>query len=227
MCQQQRPANPCERARQRGNDNERIKPRLKIDDDQQISKHDCAEQTQSETLEGVLHGLDLSPNVDVAAFWQIFFDGMDVLFHFIGHAAEVAAVHRGIQIDRRLSRIVRYFPRPPSRSCLHEIAQNLGSSAGRTSADGRVLQRLVRVHPILRLLHRHAVLHTVLRIEPKGRTSLKTGTKRNEHVLRDVAGLYADGLRARPVDLHEECRAVKCLLNVNIHCPGNVPELVS
>src|SRR6266571_1086768 len=224
--QQQHPADAGQRARQRGNDNERIEPRLKIHHDQQIRKDNRTKQAKPKTSEGTLHRLDLSASDDVTAFWQFFLDILNALFHFVGDAAEVAAVNRGVDVDHGLRAVVRYLRRPRSRSGLHEIPKNLGRRTGRTAADRSVLQGLVSIHAILRLLHRDVVLHAILWIQPEGRRRLETGAERDEKVLRDVAGLHAHGLDARAVDFQEQRGVVKRLLHVHVHGARDVAELI-
>src|SRR5712692_3985053 len=225
MRQQQRPANACERAGQRGNDNERIEPRLKIDDNQEISKHDRPEQAQAQSGKGTLHSLDLTANDDVAALRQILLDGLDELFDFVGDAAEVAAIHSRVDVDHRLRGVVRDFRGPGGRRGGDQVSENLRPRTRHAAADGSILQRLVGVHAILRLLHRNGILHAVFRIQPESRGSLKAGAERNKNVLRHVARLHANGLGAGPVDFHIERRIIKGLLNVDIYRAGNVTEL--
>src|SRR5713226_7926768 len=225
MRQQQRPANACERAGQRGNDNERIEPRLKIDDNQEISKHDRPEQAQAQSGKGTLHSLDLTANDDVAALRQILLDGLDELFDFVGDAAEVAAIHSRVHVDHRLRGVVRDFRGPGGRRGGDQVSQNLRPRTRHAAANGSILQRLVGVHAILRFLHRDGVFHAVFWIQPESRSGLEAGAERNKNVLRDVARLHAHGLRARTVDFHVERGVVKSLLNVDIHGAGNVPEL--
>src|SRR5947207_4838895 len=102
MCQKQRPANARERPGQRGNDNEWIEPGLKIDDDQKISQHDRAEQAKAQAGKRIFHGLDLSANRNVAALWQVLFNGLNAILDFISNAAEVAAIHGRVDVDHWL-----------------------------------------------------------------------------------------------------------------------------
>src|SRR5256885_3173668 len=95
-----------------------------------------------------------------------------------------------------------------------------------TAADGSILERLVRVHAILRLLHRDGVLHAIFRIQPESRRGLEAGAERNKNVLCDVARLHANGLGTGPIDFHIERGVIKGLLNVDIHRTGNATELV-
>src|SRR2546426_662769 len=86
-------AKPRKGAGQCRNNDEGIKPRLEVHDNQQVCEHDGPKQSNGETCEGTLHGLDLTASDDVAAFWQILFNGLHTLFHFVSDAAEVAAFH--------------------------------------------------------------------------------------------------------------------------------------
>src|ERR1700686_2136236 len=60
----QKPRDPGKRSGQRGNHNERIQPRLKVDHDQQINQHDGEHQSTQKTNVGRSHGLHLSTNND-------------------------------------------------------------------------------------------------------------------------------------------------------------------
>ena len=54
---EQHPDNAGERGRQGAHDDERIEPRLEIDDDQQVDQHDGERDADEELLIGVGHGL--------------------------------------------------------------------------------------------------------------------------------------------------------------------------
>ena len=58
---------PAEGGRQRGNDDERIEPRLEVHDDQQVDQDDRARQADQQPDEGVAHGLDLAAHDDLRA----------------------------------------------------------------------------------------------------------------------------------------------------------------
>src|SRR5207302_1476990 len=89
---QENPADASESAGERGDDDERINPGLKIDDDEQVGKKDGSNEADAETDEGVPHSLYLAANNDVAASGQILFDGLNILEDFFGNRAEIAAV---------------------------------------------------------------------------------------------------------------------------------------
>ena len=84
---QEHPADARQRSRQRSNDDERIKPRLKIHDDQQVRENDRAGEADAETEKGIAHGLNLTANHDVAASGQLvlIFDGFHLLEDLIGY----------------------------------------------------------------------------------------------------------------------------------------------
>ena len=100
-----------------------------------------------------------------------------------------------------------------------------GVAPGMAAVHRSVLQSLISVDAILRSLHGDVVVDAVFGIEPEGRSGLKAGAERDQNVLCDVAGLHADGLRASAIDIHEERRRVKGLLDVYIHGAGNVAHL--
>ena len=104
---QQHPADAGERAGQRGDDDEGIEPRLEVDDDQKIDEHDRADEADGQPCEGGLHRLHLAADHDVAAPGKLWFDVLhDLLGDFVGDAAEVAAVDRGVDVDHALHVVV-------------------------------------------------------------------------------------------------------------------------
>ena len=91
---------------------------------------------------------------------------------------------------------------------------------------GRVLQRLISVHAILRRLHRDVVANAVFRIQPESRRGLEAGAERDEQVLGYVLGLQAQGLNACAVDIHMQRRLVEGLLHMDVRGTGNVAQLI-
>src|SRR5580692_4608918 len=148
------------------------------------------------------------------------------LEHFVGNAAEIPTVHRGIDVDHGLHVVVGNLGWSRGVRGTHEISENLRRDAGRGSGHWRVLQRLVIIHAILRRLHGDVVAYAVLRIEPEGRRGLKAVAQRNENVARDILGLQANGLRACAIDIHVKRGFVESLLHVDVNGSGDMAELV-
>src|SRR5713101_3089592 len=142
---QENPADSGESAGERGNDDERINPGLKIDDDEQVSKKDGS----NEADKGVAHSLYLAANDDVAAAGQVFFDGLNLLENFFGNRAQVAAVDGSVNVDHGLSVVVGDGSGPSGGGGGDKILQNLRSCARNAADDGSVLQGLIGVDAVL------------------------------------------------------------------------------
>src|SRR5882724_3407815 len=222
---QENPADSGESAGERGDDDERINPGLKIDDDEQVGKKDGSDEADAEADKGVAHGLYLAANDDVAAAGQIFFDGLNVLEDLFGNRAEVAAVDGSVNVNHGLRVVVGDGCGACGGGGGDKILQNLRGCARDAAVDRSVLQGLIRVDAVLRGLHGNVVVDAVFGIEPEGRRGLKAGTKRNQDVFRNIAGLHADGLNAGAVDVHKESRSIEGLLHVDIDGAGNVAHL--
>src|SRR5690242_9112514 len=220
------PANARKGAGKSGDDNEGIEPGLKIHDDEQVGENDSADQAVAESGERRLHRGDLAANNDVAAARKLALNRGDTFFHRVGDRAEVAAVNGGINVDHGLDSIVRDFGGAGGGSRGDEIPKNLRIRAGNAAADSGVLKCGKRIHAVLRGLNGDLVADAVFWIEPKRGGGLKAGTQGDQHVLRNVAGLQADRLRARTVHIHVQRRFVESLLNVNVGGAGNVSNFV-
>src|ERR1700739_136503 len=85
---QKYPANTSKSAGQGGDDDERIEPGLKVDDDEQIGEKNCTGKTDSQSDEGVAHRLYLAADNYVAAARQGFFYGGDLLENLLRDGAE-------------------------------------------------------------------------------------------------------------------------------------------
>jgi len=60
MCYEQETDDAGQRGRKRGDDNERVEPRLKVDDDQQIDENDGKNKSSQQTEVGRTHSLQLA-----------------------------------------------------------------------------------------------------------------------------------------------------------------------
>src|SRR5207245_8545588 len=113
-----------------------------------------------------LHGLDLSANVDMAALGQILFHGLDVLLHLVRNAAQVAPIHRSVNVDHRLRGVMRNFSGPRCRRSSDKISEYLRPRTRRTSADGRMLLRLVIINSIMTFMTSHVSLSSICHQTP-------------------------------------------------------------
>src|SRR5580700_1251872 len=223
---EQDPANAGERAGQRGDDDEGIEPRLEVDDNQKINEDDSANEADGQPGKGALHGEHLAANHDVTAPGELAFDIFDLLGNFVGDAAEVAAVDGSVDIDHGLDIVVGNLRGAGGRNSVDHVAKDLRRSARDQAAHGDILQALHTIDAVLGRLHGHVVADAVFGIEPESGSGLKTGAKGYENVLCNVAGLQADGLCARAINIHTDRGAVKGLLYVDIDGTGDVADLV-
>jgi len=60
MCYEQETDDASQRGGKRGDDNERVEPRLKVDDDQQIDENDGKNESSQQTEVGRTHSLQLA-----------------------------------------------------------------------------------------------------------------------------------------------------------------------
>src|SRR5579885_3458171 len=222
MGEQKNPTDARKSAGKSGDDDERIEPGLEVHDDEQVGQDNGAKETITEAGEGVLHRFDLAANDDVAAARKVLFDRLDALFDLFGDGAEVASIHGSVHVNHGEDVVVGDFRRAGGRAGSHQISQNLRVRAGEAAADGCVLEGGERIHAVLRSLHRDLIADSVCRIEPEGRSRLKAGTERDEDILRHVASLHAEGLRARAVHVHVKSGFVEGLLDVDVHSAREV-----
>ena len=71
MGQKQHPQNARERAGQCGDDDERIGPRLEIDDHQEVNERGRENEPEAKLAERGVHAFNLSAHVDRAAGWKL------------------------------------------------------------------------------------------------------------------------------------------------------------
>ena len=137
------------------------------------------------------------------------------------HAAEIAALRAGVNVNHRLHVVMRDDGGPLHRRQLHQVAQQLRIGHVRIR-DRSVHQVLQRGHAILRRLHSNLIAHAVRRIQPEIRRGLKTAAQRNQHALRDVLRRHAHLGHPVAFNVQMERRQVQHLLHVYIGGTGNV-----
>ena len=93
------PQNP---RRQRRDDDERIEPRLEVDDHEQVDEQDGEDEAEAEADEGRVHALDLPAHRDRVTGRQL---GPQLARDPLDggrHAAEIAFLHVGVDVEDRL-----------------------------------------------------------------------------------------------------------------------------
>ena len=135
--------------------------------------------------------------------------------------AQVAPLHRSIDVDHGLIVIVRDQGGFYIDVHLSQVAEQFRRFRG-LRRDGDIIQRLHGIDLVLRNLHGHVVLETILRIHPKGRIDLEARTQRKQHAIGYVVLAEADVEGAGPVDIQKERGIGKQLLHVNVHGSGNM-----
>src|SRR5271156_3067704 len=88
-----------ERGRQRGDDNEGVSPRLKVDDDQHVYENDRKDQTAKKRDVGAAHGVYLPQNRDRGAPGEVAFESIYNPLNIPSHSSQVAILHRAVDID--------------------------------------------------------------------------------------------------------------------------------
>ena len=85
---------PASARRQRHDDDERIEPRLEVDDDQQVDQHDGEGETDEELLIGARHRRHLAAQHDAGAVRHVVRGRLHRLADVGGDAAEIASLRR-------------------------------------------------------------------------------------------------------------------------------------
>ena len=93
---------PHKRRRQRQDDDERIAEILVVHDHQQVDEHRREQQPDAEIDERAVHALDLADHLDGVAGLELLLQIGHDLADVVGDAAEIAALHAGIDFVDRL-----------------------------------------------------------------------------------------------------------------------------
>ena len=86
----------------RGDDDERIEPGLKVNDDQKVDQDDGKHQAAEQAAEGRLHGVDLAADDQLRSARQFFARLGDNAIDVGGDAAQVAILHVAEDVDGAL-----------------------------------------------------------------------------------------------------------------------------
>ncbi len=148
--QEQHPKNSCQGSRQRRNNDERIKPGLEVDHDQQIYKHDRHHQSNEQALVRRSHGLNLADYIHLCAARQVIAESSQHLLQYPKrrHPDRVRPSWR-----KHPPQATRCNASPPQGVMVGITVARLASTCRRRSragADRGIHQSLKRVHLVLR-----------------------------------------------------------------------------
>jgi hypothetical protein len=100
--EKEHPQNAGERAWQRGDNDERIGPRLEIDDHQKINQHSGENETEPEFAERGIHTFNLATHDDGASRRELRAKFVHNFCDFVGDAAEISALDICVNVEHRL-----------------------------------------------------------------------------------------------------------------------------
>ena len=150
---------PASAPGKRRNDDERIKPRLEIHHDQQIHQHNRASQPHAPAQRRTIHGRDLPAHDYVSAARQLFVEALQDLVRVRGHAAQIAILRAGVNVDDWLHVVMVHRRSPDRWRDLHQISHQLRTLL----RDHRNVHQVVQVsHTVLRRLHGDLIRDPIL-----------------------------------------------------------------
>ena len=100
--EEKHPHNAGERAWQRGDDDERISPRLEIHDHQKIDERGRENETEAEFAERSVHAFYLASHGDCASGRELRAKLVHDFCHFVRNAAEIGALHICVNVEHWL-----------------------------------------------------------------------------------------------------------------------------
>ena len=130
----------------------------------------AASEPEEQPAERAVHGLDLAEHDHVGGLRRLVRGVIDDLLHVGRDAAEIAPLRGGVNLNHRLDVVVGVDRRHRHALDVGDGAENLRLCSNR--GDRQILQRIERIHLILRRLHHDRVVHAVVRIEPESRLHL-------------------------------------------------------
>src|SRR5580704_3259386 len=148
---------------------------LIVDDHEQIDKHCRKQQSDAQIPEGIAHALDLPEDLDHVAGLELLLQLADDLADVARNAAEIAALHVGIDVVHRLDIGLVQIGRNAVALQSRYIAQQpryrwaVGSERSRYR---RVTKLAERTHLVLRGLHCDVVGNPGCQIGPEIRRNL-------------------------------------------------------
>ncbi len=72
-----------------------------------------------------LHGLHLAAHDELRAAWQVLPEWLQAFIDIASHAAQIAVLRAGVNVNHRLHVVMRDDRRPRRRRQLHQVAQQL------------------------------------------------------------------------------------------------------
>src|SRR4029077_4882271 len=111
---------------QRGDDDERIEPGLEVHDDQEIDEHDGEGEAAEQADIRSTHGLDLAAQGDETPAGEVRPIGVHDARDVPAHRAEVAILHRTVDVDHPAGVVVRDHRHAAGAGDRGHVAQYLG-----------------------------------------------------------------------------------------------------
>src|SRR6202034_1176562 len=213
------PDNTGQRARERGDDDEGVEPRLEIDDDDQINQHDGAGEAEIELTIGAAHRLDLPAEHEVGTTRHLLAGLIDNAVDVRGNRTKIASLNCAVDIYDRLHVVVRNDAGTRSRSDLGETAEILRCRRIRRR-DRHVEEVGHRVDPVLRHLGDDRVGDAVLGVQPEIRLYLAAAGQCDQKTVCYIALRQPDLAGERAIDVHIDLRIVEHLLDARVRDAG-------
>src|ERR1700723_3124076 len=214
-----------QRSRQRRDDDERVKPRLEVNHDQQVDQHNGEGQTGEQAHVRGLHGLNLPADAHERATGQRFFVGRYDSVDLFAHRTQVPVLHRTIDIERSADIVVIDDLHLGASADVCHIRQNLGLFCGRRR-QRNILQVVQRLDVVLWCLGNDAVSCAVLVVKKEQRRELRASAEQVLQTAADVPQRIAALRCLGAVHIHCEYRVVVGLLNAQVHEAGDMSKLV-
>src|SRR6476620_7620294 len=147
-----------------------------------------------------MHALDLAANLDRIARLELFLQLRDDPVDLTGDAAEIAALHAGVDVVRRLNVRLVQIGRHAVAAEPGDVAQQSGHRRTRRRYFGRnrrVAEFAERAHLMLRRLDGDVVRNSRCRIGPEVRRDLRGGAQAYIEVVGDTLGVEPELQRTR------------------------------
>src|SRR4029077_10443633 len=161
---------------------------LIVNDHQQVDKHGREQQSDTQIPEGITHALDLSENPDRVAGLELLLQLGDDLADVTRNAAEIAALHAGIDVVHRLNiGLVQIGWNAVALERRHVAQQPRYRRAvgGERGRYWRVANLVERAHRALRRLDRDIIGNAGNRVGPEIRRDLLRGAEADVDVIGD------------------------------------------
>ena len=178
---------PIKRARHRHHDDQRVDPGLEQHHQQRIDQHDRQDQAFAQIGEGGVHHLVLAADVDVRGGGKRRLQLVDHALDVGGHAAQIAAVDIGVDVDDALHRVVVDRLHVGIGRDRGDVGQpqvagapgavDIGWPARRRAAIGMFISSRHGGHLRQRHLHGDEIIHAIDGAEEEGRRDCRRWTR--------------------------------------------------